>query len=73
MWDYGTFSGECSRCRETIEAEGDEDDGPDKRDLGECYCGPHSSNKFDLKAFRIEKMGQAAHDEVFGLDDAEYT
>ena len=71
--NYGTFSGDCSRCRETIEAEGDEDDGPDKRDLEECYCGPHSSNKFDLKAFRIEKMGQAAHDEVFGLDDAEYT
>ena len=46
--------------------------GPDKRDLEECYCGPHSANKFDLKAFRIERMGQAKHDEQFGSDDAEY-
>ena len=70
--NYGTFSGECSRCRETIEADGPEDDGPDTRDLEDCYCGPHSSNKFDLKAFRVERMGQAAHDEHFGSDDAEY-
>ena len=71
--DYGTFSGDCSRCRETIEADGPEDDGPeDTTDLGECYCGPHSSNKSDLKAFRIEKMGQAEHDAYFGSGDAGY-
>ena len=27
--NYGTFSGDCSRCCETIEADGPEDDGPD--------------------------------------------
>ena len=70
--NYGTFSGECSRCRKTTEADGPENDGLDTRDLEECYCGPHSSNKFDLKAFRIERTGQAGHDEYFGSDDAEY-
>ena len=70
--NYGTFSGECSRCRKTTEADGPENDGLDTRDLEECYCGPHSSNKFDLKAFRIERTGQAGHDEYFDSDDAEY-
>ena len=70
--NYGTFSGECSRRRKTTEADGPENDGPDTRDLEECYCGPHSSNKFDLKAFRIERTGQAGHDEYFDSDDAEY-
>ena len=70
--NYGTFSGSCSRCCETVYADGPEDDGPDTRDIEECYCGPHSSNPFDLKAFRIERMGQVAHDEWFGSDDAEY-
>ena len=68
----GTFSGRCSRCSETVYADGPEDDGPDTSDIEECYCGPHSANPFDLKAFRIDKMGQAAHDEWFGSDDAEY-
>ena len=74
--NYGTFSGECSRCRKTTEADGPENGGPDTRDLEECYCGPHrrtnsTSRRFGSREVRrdttsiLARMMPSINDGVF--------